>query len=186
MRQLIQFCSLMAMCGGLASASIIFSTPCSVLEGPNAGALSSSVCSATADPGFFINSVTVTITSDYAGWQSGTPTVTTVYSFVQNTPGLPAPIPNGVVTTTIMLSGQGNSNPIQNYNQIVNGNFGGVATVRFSMSNSVAGGAVTGVSGVTSITATEAPVGTIPESSTMLLLGSGLIGLGVIKRRRKI
>jgi hypothetical protein len=177
-RRLFQLGLLTVFSGALASAAIIVSSPCSVLQGANQGSSSaSSICSVTADPGFFLNSITITVTSDYTGFQSGTPTATLVYSYAQNTPGFGA-IPNGVVTT----SGT-NSVPVQNSNQTVNGNFGGSATVQFAITNSVAGGSVTGVSGVMTISATET-ASAVPEPATMMLFGSGLIGLAVFNRRR--
>jgi hypothetical protein len=172
----------MIVCAGVASASIVTVSPCSVLEGPNTGPSGSSTCSVTADPGFFINSVTVTLTSDYTGFQSGNPVVTETYSFVTNGAGFGA-IPNGVVTTSCSGSPVTcSSNPVQNFNSTANGNFGTSVTETFNMSNTVAGGAVTGASGVMTISATESPNG-VPEPMTLSMMGAGLLGLGLLRRR---
>src|ERR1700733_13973007 len=126
MKQLLLLAIVLTCFAGLASASITF-TNCSVLEPENSGPFNSGVCQATADPGFFISSITMTITSDYTGYQNGSPTVTDTYGYVLNTPGFGG-IPNGVVTTTGT-----NSNPVQNFNQTLTGNFGSSIQVEISM-----------------------------------------------------
>jgi hypothetical protein len=168
----------MTLFASLAGASIITVSPCSVIEDPNSGPSSSGNCSATADPGFFINSVNVTITSDFTGYQSGTPTITYTYAFDINTAGFGA-IPNGVITTT------GGKDPVQNFDATLNGNFGSTVIETFNVSNTVVGGAVTGASGVLTITATETeiPSNNVPEPVTLSLIGSGLLGLGLLRRR---
>jgi hypothetical protein len=163
---------------GLVGASIITTSPCAVLEVPNAGPLESSVCSVTADPGFFINSVTVTITSDYTGYQTGSPVVTYLYTFAVNTAGFGA-IPNGMVTS----NGEDHI-PNENFNSTVTGNFDSTVTERINLTNSVTGGVVTGTSGVMTISATEiAQIITAPEPLTLSLIGAGLLSLGLLRRR---
>ncbi|HLK69299.1 MAG TPA: PEP-CTERM sorting domain-containing protein [Bryobacteraceae bacterium] len=166
---------------GLASAAVVLVTPCSAFEAPNSGPTASSACSATADPGFFIDSVTFTITSDYTGYQSGNPVVTDIYTFATNTAGFGA-VGNGVVTTTGT-----NSNPIQNFNVTLSGNFGSSVTESFNLSNTVSGGSVTATSGVGRISATESPIGgNVPEPGSLGLIGSALVGLGLFFRRQRI
>ena len=116
-------------CAGFANATIVFVSPCTVLEGPNSGPTLSSTCSATADAGFFLSSVTLTLTSDYTGLVSGSPTVTDTYTFATNTAGFGA-IPNGVVTT----SGTGSVANL-NFNVTLTGNFGSTINESFNMSN---------------------------------------------------
>lgn len=164
---------------GLANASIIITSPCSALEFPNTGPSTSSTCSLTADPGFFISSVTVTITSDYTGYVNGNPVVTDVYAFVSNSAGFGA-IPNGVVTTNVS-----NSNPVQNFNSTLTGNFGSTVTESFSMTNTVSGGAVIATSGLMTISGLESPNPVVPEPATLGLVGSALLGLSLVLRRKR-
>lgn len=163
---------------GSAGASIIYSSPCSVLQSPDSGPTLSGVCSATADPGFYISSVTLTITSDYTGWQSGNPVVTNTYTFATNTAGF-GTIPDGVVTT----SGT-NSSSIQNFDVTLFGNFGPSVSESFNMSNAVTGGTVTGSSGVMTITATET-ASAVPEPATSSFVGGVLLGLCIFSTGRQ-
>ncbi|HTS29995.1 MAG TPA: PEP-CTERM sorting domain-containing protein [Bryobacteraceae bacterium] len=183
--------ALIALSGaGLASAISIVS-PCSVLELPNGGPLTSApTCSITADAGFYINSVTLTITSDYTGWQSGTPTVTDSFTFVTDSAGFAGmfgAIPDGVVNTNTGVNPP-KSVPVVNYNETQNGNFGALVQESFSMTNTVINGVVTGTSGVMTITGTETPivVGSAPEPATVGLMGVALLGIGLAFRRKKV
>lgn len=64
------------MTAGLASASITYTTPCGLLMGPNnSTGVNGQTCSATADPGDYLTSMTISITDDYTGYQTGNPIV---------------------------------------------------------------------------------------------------------------
>jgi hypothetical protein len=179
MKKLLLLSAFTMTFAGLASASITFVTPCVAFEGTNSGAVASTTCSATADAGFFIDSVTLTITSDYTGYVSGSPVVTDVYTFNLNDAGFGA-IPNGIVTT----NGTNNSVSTMNFNSTVTGDFGSLVRESFFLSNSVAGGVVAGTSGVMTLTATESAIVT-PEPATLGLVGGALLGLGFMSRRKK-
>jgi hypothetical protein len=183
MKRLLYSALLLLTLSAFANALTIVS-PCFVVEAPNSGPLLSNACSVTATPGFFIDSVTVTLTSDYTGWVDLNPVVTATYAFTVDTAGFGA-IPNGVVTTTLSGSPQqGNSNPVVNMNTTLNGNFGSSVVERFNMSNTVAGGDVLFTSGKMTISATESPSPT-PEPATLGLIGSALLGLGFLLRKKR-
>jgi len=181
MKTLLLISVLVMSFAGLAGASVV-DVNCSVLEMPNSGPLLSNTCSATADPGFYISSVTFTITSDYTGYQSGNPVVTETYTLVSDTAGFGS-IPDGVVTTT-GISG----NAVQNFGATLTGDFGASVTESFNMSNTVSGGAVTGTSGVGAITALETPLDiplSTPEPATTSLIGGALLTVSLLIRRTR-
>ena len=175
-----------AMTAGLASASITYTSPCAVLMFPNTTGNTGSTCSATADPGDYLTSVTITITDDYTGWQSGTPVVSYSATLLEST-GLYS----GATFCNVTTSGSNSSVPcavtilpsatIANSLQSLT-----AFTIQLTNAgNSVSGGAVTGASEVMTITATEAAI-TLPEPATFSLMGAALVGLGFLARKRKV
>jgi hypothetical protein len=171
----------LAMTAGLASASITYSTPCSVLMFPNTTGNAGSTCSATPDAGFFLNSLTITITDDYTGLQSGTPTVSYTGTLTQSSAVFSAPTFCNVTT-----SGS-NSVPCSvtiNPSSTVTGlNLASYTIQLTNAGNSVTGGAVTGASEVMTLSATEAPIGGTPEPATLGLVGGALLGLGMLRKK---
>ncbi len=166
---------------GLASATLI--SPCAVLMLPNSSGNTGSTCSATPDAGFTISSLTITITDDYTGYQSGSPVVSYSGTLNQST--------NVFQTTPLTLcsvsTSGGNSVPCANNLGTVTGlNLAGYTVNLANAGNSLAGGVVTGASEVMTLSYTESPitVGT-PEPATISLMGGALLGLGFLGRRRR-
>jgi hypothetical protein len=183
MKKLLLLSALLGSFAGIAGASVLFSS-CSAFEGENqASAINSNTCTVSADAGFHISQIVMTLTSDYSGYQNGTapfPQVTLTYAYVLNTAGFGA-IPTGSVST----SGT-NSIPQLTFNPTVTGNFGLSASESFSLTNLVTGGNVTAVTGVMTLTATQtADVGGVPEPATLGLVGSALVGLAFFSRKKK-
>ena len=174
---------------GLASATPV---QCSVLMSPNnvTGA-STSLCTITADSGFYISSLTLTGTDDYTGYGSGTPTVTFAGSLSQ-TGGLDTPfsVPTFCAVNT---SGTNNSIPCpftSNPTTTVTNTNMAVTTYSLQLVNvfnTVTGGVVTGDSIVLNLDYGETliPQTGTPEPATLGLMGGALMGLGLLARRKK-
>jgi hypothetical protein len=167
---------------GLASATLI--SPCAVLMLPNSSGNTGSTCSATPDAGFTISSLTITITDDYTGYQSGSPVVSYSGTLNQST--------NVFQTTPLTLcsvttSGTPpSSNPCLNNLGTVTGlNLAGYTVNITNGGDTLAGGVVTGASEVMTLSYTESAitVGT-PEPATISLMGGALLALGFLGRRR--
>lgn len=181
----------LAITAGLVSASPILVQPCAVLMFPNTTGNTGSTCSATADAGDYLTSVTITVTDDYTGWQTGNPVVSYSGNLTESSP-LFSGITFCNVTTT--LSGSptvGNSNPcgatVLPSATVTNTNTS-ITAFSFNITNgdnSVTGGTVTGASEVFTIAATEAPIPTTgtPEPTTFGLVGGALLGLGLLRKK---
>jgi hypothetical protein len=187
MKKTLLMLSSFAMTAGLASASISYTSPCSVLMNPNDVSDTGTTCTATPDPGFFLDSITITITDDYTGWQSGTPTVSYSGTLTQSDPVFTDPTFCDVTTN-------GTNNSISclvtiNPSGTVGGlNIPGTYTIQLTNTgNVVTGGTVTGASEVLTISATESPIteGGVPEPATFGLMGAALVGLGFLARKSK-
>lgn len=181
----------LAMTAGLASASIAYVTPCAVLMFPNSSGNTGSICSATADAGDYLTSITISIEDDYTGWQSGSPTVSYSGTLTESAPLFTSPTFCNVTTTLSGSPTSGNSNPcavtINPTGTVTNSNTALTAfTIQLTNAgDTVSGGSVTGASEVMTISATEAPIpstGT-PEPTTFGLVGGALLGLGLLRKK---
>jgi len=181
MKKLLLIVILWAATAGLASA---FSVPCAVLMTPNTTGSAGSSCTVTPDPGFFISSLTLTGTDDYTGDQSGDPSVDYDATLTQSSDVYDAP------TFCIVDTSGGHSVPcaitIAPANTVT-----GLALARSTVtlpdaSNTVTGGTITGASIVLELNfaETQSPVSPTPEPGTLSLMGSGLLGLGFLARKR--
>src|SRR5271168_4450679 len=91
MKKVLLMLAAVAMMAGVASASIVYSSPCAVLMASNSTGSTSSTCSATPDAGEQLTSITITITDDYTGWQSGNPVVSYSGTLTQSSAVFSAP-----------------------------------------------------------------------------------------------
>jgi hypothetical protein len=176
---LASFC----LTAGLSSGSIVYTSPCSVLMDPNTSGISGTTCSATPDAGFFLDSLTLTITDDYTGWQSGSPVVSYSGTLTQSFAVFTAPIFCNVTTTA------NSSNPcavtITPANTVSGLNLSSFTITLTNAGNTVAGGAITGASEVMTLSATESAITGAPEPATFGIMGAALVGLGFLARKRK-
>jgi len=191
MKNTLLMLATVAMSAGLASASITYTSPCAVLMFPSTTGNTGSTCSATADAGDYLTSVTITIQDDYTGWQSGTPIVSYSGTLTESAALFTAPTFCNVGTT--INAGPpttGNSIPCAvtiNPTGTVTNTLQSLTAFTIQLTNagnSVSGGTVTGASEVMTITATEAAI-SLPEPATFGLMGAALVGLGFLARKRK-
>jgi len=150
----------------------------------NSTGSTSSTCSATPDAGEQLTSITITITDDYTGWQSGNPVVSYSGTLTQSSAVFSAPTFCNVATNVnVSIPCAVTINPSATVSGLALPSY----TIQITNAgNAVTGGAVTGASEVMTITATEAPIGgSAPEPATFAMLGAGLLGLGFIARKRK-
>jgi hypothetical protein len=175
--------SLVALAGLAGATPINCGGP---LMNPNSGPVDGPVCTATAPGGFFISALTLTSTDDYTGYISGNPTVSYTIGFDQN-PGFAAINGTGIGCQVTTTGSPAHSVPCSNTPQTINGNFGGSATVQLNASNTVANGVVTGASVVYTLdyAVTQIQTSGTPEPATLGMMGSALVGLGFLARRKK-
>jgi hypothetical protein len=167
----------------LAIASVASATPistCGVLLSPNSSTiLITSSCSATADTGDFINSLTLTITDDFTG-AVGTPTVTYTGTFSQSSPVFSPPSTLCAVTTSGINSVACSIGPTT-----VNGlDLSSYSISIPTASNGVTGGSISGASISLALSFTESPITGTPEPATLGLTGMALLGVGFLARRK--
>jgi hypothetical protein len=168
---------------GVASATPV---TCSILMGPNSSTVFlSSTCSVTPDPGFFINSLTLTGTDDYTGYMGGSPTV----NFNSVTLNQSSAVFSGAVYCAVTTSGS-NSQPcaitVLPANTVTGLNLSAYSIGISGATNVVSGGAVAGASIVLDLDfgETRNPISTVAEPATLGSVGGVLIGLAVWYRRR--
>ena len=134
-------------------------------------------CTVTADAGFHIVTLTLSGVDDVTG-ATGTPTVTF----------------GGTVTQTVNLFGVtfcSATYPAFPCNDTVTGSPAtglNLATYTISItngSNSVAGGSIVGASEQLTLNATQSPNSGVPEPATLGVMGGGLLGLGLLGRRKR-
>lgn len=181
MKKVLLLASLMTAAAGLAGAST-----CAVLMNPNTTGNSSNTCSVTADSGYYLTSLTLTITDDYTGYQSGSPTVSYTGT-LSNTSEF-----TGVTFCNVGTTAQNSTPcldtiaPSSTISGLTNTGFTSFSIGINNAGNSVSGGSVTGASEVAQLTYTEGliPVSSAPEPGSMMLLGSGLLAAGLIGRKK--
>ena len=170
---------------GLAGAANAAPVICSVLMLPNTTGNTGSTCMVNADPGFFISSLTLTGTDDYTGYQTGTgsnPTVSFAASLNQSTSVFTG------VTYCNVTTNMGNSVPcaitVLPASTVTGLNLSTYSVNLFNAMNTVSGGTVTGDSIVLDLNFGETMIPTnTPEPSSLLMLSSGFLGLGFMKRK---
>jgi hypothetical protein len=152
--------------------------------GPNTTGNATTTCSATPDAGFFISSLTLTVTDDYTGFQSGSPTVNYGGTVTQSSPVF------GSITFCQVNTSGSNSVPCAatvNGGATITGlDLGGYTFQLTSVANTVTNGVVTGDSIVVTLNYGETLIpGGVPEPTTLSLVGGALLGLGFLGRRKK-
>jgi hypothetical protein len=184
MKKLVLTSLFLVAFAGLASASLI--SPCAVLMLPNSSGNTGSTCSATPDAGDVITSVTVTITDDYTGYQSGSPVVSYSGSLSQSTNVLPTGALTLCSVSTNLTPAPPSSAPCTNTPLVsaTNLTLSGYTVNLTGAGNTLAGGVVTGASEVMTLSYTEAPSTGTPEPATISLIGGALLGLGFLGRKR--
>jgi len=175
---------LLVALASLANASPVM---CGILmKGDSSSTVVSSMCTVNPDPGFFISSLSLTGTDDYAGLLSGSPVVSYAATFSQSTPVFTTPVFCDVTTAlshsqpcnvTILPSSTVTGLDLSTYTiGLING------------SNTVTGGSVIGASIVLGLDFGETQIpGTTgtPEPTTLGLVSGALLGLGFLARKKK-
>jgi hypothetical protein len=156
---------------------------------------------AQAAPGSFINSITITITSDYTGYLSGgfagevagvDPLETIVYTFSGGAPFSFSNPTQNVMTTcgaadpstgvfTCNSVAQTGGQTSFNGDQSVTSN----PLISLLGTASLSNGSVVSGSSVVLLSYTTALIGSTPEPTTLGLVGCSLLGLGFLARRKK-
>ncbi len=179
---------LLVALAGLASATPV---QCGILMQANSSTtVFSSVCTVDPDPGFFISSLTLTGTDDYAGDLFGNPIVSYAATFSQSDPVFTTPVFCAVTTSlshsqpcdvTILPSSTVTGLDLSTYTiGLING------------SNTVTGGGVIGAAIILALDFGETPIADgkagdtgAPEPATLGLMGGALLALGLLARRRQ-
>ena len=138
-----------------------------------------------AGAGNIINSYQIIGTGDYTGGPIGTTTGTQVVLLYTGGAG---PVSGATVTETV--TGGNNSS---GFNPATPFNFGAaqnpgtqtIAGQSINVSSTVTSGSVGASSGQFAINYTTQAVGGVPEPATLGLMGSALLGLGFLARRKK-
>jgi hypothetical protein len=188
MKKILVLSLLLVALAGLASATPV---GCGILmKGNSSTTLVSSMCTVNPDPGFFISSLTLTGTDDYAGDLFGNPVVTYAATFSESGPVFMAPVFCNVTTglfhsqpcnVTILPSSTVTGLDLSTYTiGLING------------SNTVTGGGILGASivlaldlGETAIPGTKAGDADAPEPTTLGLMGGALLGLALLARKKQ-
>lgn len=172
------------LCIGFAGVANATPISCAVLMYSNTSGNTGTTCTVNPDPGFFISALTLTGTDDYTGLEAGNPVVSFSATLVQTvtlfsetycnvSTGPTASIPCSIVTLPAAT-------------------VAGLDLTSFSVylsnaSNTVSGGSVVGSSIVLHLgfgeTQDPVPPPPAPEPSSLLMLSSGLLGLGFLKRK---
>ena len=172
---------------GLASATPV---QCSILMSPGQTGASTSVCTVTAPGGSYISALTLTGTDDYTGYGSGTPTVSFVGN-VSQTAGLDTPFTDPTFCDVVTVgTSHSNCSFITNPTTTVTNTNQSITTYSLQLinvGNTVLGGVVAGDSIVLNLdyATSTIPAGSVPEPATLGLMGSALMGLGLLARRKK-
>ena len=181
MKKLLLIGIFWAATAGLASATDV---PCAVLMTPNTTGNTGSSCTVNADPGFYISSLTLTGTDDYTGDQSGDPFVDYGATLTQSSDVYDPP------TFCVVVTSGGHSVPcafaIPPASTVTGLDLASYTVQLIDAGNTVTGGTITGASIVLELNwgETQIPVSPTPEPGTLSLMGSGLLGLGFLARKR--
>jgi hypothetical protein len=177
---------------GFAASAAATPVQCSVLLTPNETGASTDLCTVTAPVGFYINSITLTGTGDFTGYQNGNPVVSFEGTF-STSAVLTGPL--GSPTFCDVVTSGTNSIPCSILPNPDSGSNTNPAITTFSfqltnVGNSVTNGTITGASivldldyGVTPIPG-AVPPGAVSEPSTLGLVGGALLGVCFLARKK--
>jgi PEP-CTERM motif len=172
---------------GLAGVVHATASDCYVLMAANStGNDGTTTCTITPDPGFYISALTLTGADDYTGYINGDPLVNFGATLDQSTTVFSIPTFCTVFTDA---SGDGEvcNDTVLPANTVTGLDLSSYTLRLTNASNTVTGGDVVGDSIVLNLdyaeTESPPPPPPMPEPSSLLLLSSGLVGLGFMKRK---